>query len=335
MGQLSDPGRTERSWGVALAVALGLGVGFAGAWLWREFAPDSENALPRPETCVASSDEPSRPGEGGGMVRIEGGRFKMGSEDFRAEEAPVREVSVGGFWIDRHHVTNAQFRRFVAATGYVTRAEREGSGSFVFVRPREIRDLRDIGQWWRFVPGASWRRPQGPGSDLAGRDRHPVVHVAHEDAEAYAGWLGHRLPSEAEWEFAARGGLDGAAYAWGDTKEPDAKPRANIWQGVFPHWNRLADDAIGTTPVGCYPPNGHGLHDMAGNVWQWTRDAWQGVGAGDAAPRSGGDAPASRVIKGGSFLCADNFCLRHRPAARQPGDALFGASHIGFRTVRD
>jgi len=295
-----------------------------GAWLFDEILRD-DGRLEPPRDCAAPD---------GGMIRIAGGRFKMGSEDFRAEEAPIRDVSVGPFWIDRHHVTNAQFRRFVDAIGYVTLAERPGSGSFVFIPPREIVDLRDLGQWWRFTPGATWRTPRGPGSDLRGREAHPVVHVAPEDAEAYAAWLGHRLPSEAEWEFAARGGLDGAAYVWGDAKDSEEAPRAHVWRGVFPHWNR-AGGAAGSAPVGCYPPNGYGLHDMAGNVWHWTSDVWRAESPGESAPGREGGAQPSRVIKGGSFLCADNFCARYRPAARQPGDGRHGASHIGFRTARD
>jgi formylglycine-generating enzyme required for sulfatase activity len=321
---LSAPEASGRPSGVALVVLLGLGAGFGGAWLWQEFSA-RRDPIARPLECPAPADD---------MVRVEGGLLRMGSEDFRAEEAPIREVAVGDFWIDRHHVTNAQFWRFVEATGHVTVAERPGSGSFVFVPPREIHDLRDIGQWWRFVPGATWRMPQGPGSDLVGRDSHPVVHVAPEDAEAYAAWLGHRLPSEAEWEFAARGGLDGAAYVWGDAKDSEEAPRAHVWRGVFPHWNR-AGGAAGTAPVGCYPPNGFGLHDMAGNVWHWTSDVWRAESPGEGAPGREGGAQPSRVIKGGSFLCADNFCARYRPAARQPGDGRHGASHIGFRTARD
>lgn len=297
-----------------LVVLTGLAVGFGGSWLWQEFVAE-DGAIELPKSCRDPASESP-------MVRLEGGTFRMGSENFRAEEAPEREVAVGPFSIDRHHVTNAEFRRFVEATGYVTRAERPGGGSHVFVRPKGVRDLRDESQWWVYVVGANWRSPTGSGSKLVpGEDRHPVVHVAAEDAEAYAAWLGRRLPSEAEWEFAARGGLDGADYVWGPEKDDARKPRANVWRGVFPHFNRNKGEAIGTTPVGCYEPNGYGLWDMAGNVWQWTADAWQ---SGD-----------SRVIKGGSFLCADNFCLRYRPAARQPGEAASGASHIGFRTVKD
>lgn len=305
-----------RRFGLPLAIVGGLGVGFAGSWAWQELFAEI-GALELPTRCADSATESP-------MVRIAGGTFRMGSENFRTEEAPIRDVTVGPFWIDRYHVTNAEFRRFVEATDYVTRAERPGGGSYVFFRPKEIHDLRDQSQWWVFVIGANWRRPTGPDSALTpAMDRHPVVHVAFEDAQAFATWRGHRLPSEAEWEFAARGGLDGQDYVWGQEKDDARSPRANVWRGVFPHINRNRGDKIGTTPVGCYEPNGYGLFDMAGNVWQWTADEWQDGASG------------ARVIKGGSFLCAENFCLRHRPAARQPGDAGFGASHIGFRTVRE
>jgi len=308
----------SRRLALPLVVVVGLGVGFAGSWAWQEFFAEI-GALELPSYCPDTASRSP-------MVRIVGGTFRMGSENFRAEEAPIREVTVGPFWIDRHHVTNAEFRRFVEATGYVTRAEQAGGGSYVFARPKEIHDLRDQSQWWIFVTGANWRRPTGPNSALApAMDRHPVVHVSPDDAEAYATWRGHRLPTEAEWEYAARGGLDGADYAWGPEKDDARAPRANVWRGVFPHFNRNRGDKIGTTPVGCYEANGYGLHDMAGNVWQWTADPW----------RTEDDAARARVIKGGSFLCAENFCLRYRPAARQPGDASSGASHIGFRTVKD
>lgn len=313
--------------------------GVGAGWWWQRAAP-SDGAMPLPANCLMAQDLPQSPSAAGGMVWIPGGRFKMGSEQFRREEAPVREVAVAGFWIDNHDVTNAQFQRFVEETGYVTVAERPRKspndpepGSFVFIRPEEVSDFQDIGQWWKFIPGASWRHPEGPPSDLSGRENHPVVHVAYEDAAAYARWAGHDLPSEAQWEYAARGGLDAAPFVWGTDPEPDEKPQANYWHGIFPLWNRNADGYIGTLPVGCFPANGFGLYDMAGNVWQWTRDPWQGERASDASPARNGRLTALHVIKGGSFLCADNFCMRYRPAARQPGEVSVGASHIGFRTV--
>jgi sulfatase modifying factor 1 len=312
-----------------------------------------------PDACLATNDNPGKPSAG--MQWIPAGRFAMGSDRFRREEAPVRETSVDGFWIDTHDVTNAQFARFVRETGYVTMAERVTAGgalagSLLFSAPENVRDLRDVSQWWRIEPGANWRHPEGSGSDLAHRQHHPVVHVSHEDAQAYARWAGRTLPTEAQWEHAARGGREGDTFVWGSEPDSDDAPQANYWRGVFPVLNLGSKGFKGTSPVGCFPPNGFGLYDMAGNVWQWTRDAWvkelstaalklnalvkpQAVSlAAPSRPFSAvagaGEAPASSyVIKGGSFLCAANFCMRARPAARQPGDASSGASHIGFRTV--
>jgi formylglycine-generating enzyme required for sulfatase activity len=286
------------------------------------------------------------------MQWIPAGRFAMGSEQFRPEEAPVRETSVDGFWIDTHDVTNAQFARFVRETGYLTTAERSAgrsgtpAGSLLFRVPETVRDLQDLGQWWRIEPRANWRHPDGPGSDLEGRQNHPVVHVSHQDAQAYAAWAGRTLPTEAQWEYAARGGRDGDPFVWGAEADSDDAPKANYWRGVFPVLNTGSKGYKSTSPVGCFPPNGFGLYDMAGNVWQWTRDAWA-MPARSAGFRSvamtgqtlrvaatlAEKPAASYVIKGGSFLCAANFCMRYRPAARQPGDASTGASHIGFRTV--
>ncbi|MGP0093451.1 MAG: formylglycine-generating enzyme family protein [Xanthobacteraceae bacterium] len=324
---------------IAGAAAFGMLIGVGAGWWWHRQAPN-EGAIPLPAGCLTVQDLPQSPGAG--MVWIPSARFEMGSEQFRPEEAPVRDVAVAGFWIDSHDVTNAQFRRFVTETGYVTVAERPGkspndpeAGSFVFIRTEEVSNFQDIGQWWKFVPGASWRHPEGPMSDLSRRESHPVVHVAYEDAVAYARWAGHDLPSEAQWEYAARGGLDAAPFVWGTDPEPEGKPRANYWHGVFPFWNRNAGGYVGTLPVGCFPANGFGLYDMAGNVWQWTRDPWQGESALDASPARQARPAEAHVIKGGSFLCADNFCMRYRPAARQPGDTSVGASHTGFRTVWD
>jgi sulfatase modifying factor 1 len=277
------------------------------------------------------------------MVRVEGGEFRMGSDDFYPEERPIRRAAVDGFWIDRHPVTVGEFRRFVKATGYVTVAERPLDpadypdadpealvpGALVFRASRGPVDLRDFRNWWQYVPGASWQRPEGPASETYTRGRHPVTQVAYEDAAAYAAWVGKELPTEAEWEYAARGGLDGATFAWGD--EFDAA-MANTWQGEFP-WQR--DGAPSTTAVGTYPHNGYGLQDMTGNVWEWTRDL---ATNGHAAP-SPCCGPAAeetiprRVIKGGSHLCAPNYCLRYRPAARQFEAVDTSTGHIGFRCV--
>lgn len=272
------------------------------------------------------------------LVYVPGGRFTMGDDRFYPEEMPPVEVEVEGFWISRFEVTNRQFARFVEATGYVTEAERGAAGgtgtldlpgSAVFTPPAELDAGGSPVQWWRFVPGASWRSPEGPGSSLEGRWDHPVVHVSLADAEAYARWLGHTLPTEAQWEFAARGGLVRATYAWGESLQEDGRWMANTWQGVFPALNTKEDGHAGTAPVGCFPPNGYGLFDMIGNVWEWTSDPWRPRHDAEPAPDSG-----RGTIKGGSHLCARNYCLRYRPAARHAQEIGFSASHIGFRTVR-
>jgi formylglycine-generating enzyme required for sulfatase activity len=287
----------------------------------------------------------------------------MGSNRHYPEEAPVRSVSVDGFWIDRCQTTNREFARFVEETGYVTVAERPldpvdfpGAppenlvpGSMVFTMTPGPVDLRHLSQWWTWTPGASWRHPEGPGSSLAERDDEPVVHVAFEDAQAFACWAGKELPTEAEWEYAARGGIDGATYVWGDEPEQPGERLANYWHGDFP-WRREAGYGQ-RAPIGSFPANGHGLHDMAGNVWEWTDD-WYAVpvpGEEEACctptnPRGGSEEgsydPAQpqfrvprKVIKGGSYLCADSYCLRYRPAARRPQMVDTGMSHIGFRCV--
>jgi sulfatase modifying factor 1 len=295
------------------------------------------------------------------MVWIEGGSFQMGSEDFYPEERPVHRVEVDGFWIDRHQVTVAEFRRFVKATGYVTVAERPLDaamypdadpellvpGALVFHATTGPVDLNDYRNWWAYVPGANWRHPEGPDSTLHGRERHPVTQVAYEDAEAYAAWAGKELPSEAEWEFAARGGLEGAVFTWGDEHFPKGKAMANTWQGEFPWENQLLDGHAGTSPVETFPPSGYGLYDMAGNVWEWTSDFFTPthgeVEHGCCAPRNprveqmhpslADESIPRRVTKGGSHLCAPNYCLRYRPAARQGEAVDTSTGHIGFRCI--
>jgi formylglycine-generating enzyme len=289
------------------------------------------------------------------MARIPAGEFLMGSEDFYPEEQPVRRVHVDGFWMDEHLVTVAEFRRFVKATGHVTWAEIPPDpaqypdalpellvpGSLVFTGSAGPVDLSDYRNWWSWVPGADWRHPEGPGSTVHGRELHPVTHVAHADAAAYAAWAGKQLPTEAEWERAARGGLDGAVYCWGDEFTPRGRRMANTWQGEFPWHNLATGRDRRTTPVGRFPANGYELYDMAGNVWEWTTDDFAPApNGGSQAPCCGpqsprGDAnPPRRVIKGGSHLCAANYCLRYRPAARQ-GEAIdTTTSHIGFRCIR-
>jgi formylglycine-generating enzyme required for sulfatase activity len=299
------------------------------------------------------------------MVWIPAGEFEMGSDGHYPEETPVHRVSVHGFWMDSRPVTNREFARFVEATGHVTFAELPPdpaqypgalpemlyAGSLVFVKPPGRVDLRDITNWWSFMKGADWRHPQGPGSSLEGREDHPVVHVSYTDAEAYAAWAGKALPTEAEWEFAARGGLDGAEFAWGDEMTPGGQFMANTWQGEFP-WQNLAKDGYeGTSPVGTFSPNGYGLYDVIGNVWEWTTD-WYTPGhavEGDSCcvpsnPRGAQEEdsydPAQptiriprKVLKGGSHLCAPNYCRRYRPAARFPEPIDTSTSHVGFRCI--
>jgi formylglycine-generating enzyme required for sulfatase activity len=298
------------------------------------------------------------------MVAIPGGTFLMGSDAHYAEEAPAHKVTVAPFRMDRHAVTNREFRRFVEATGHVTLAEKPANAadypgakpgmlvpsSVVFRRPAQRVDMRNPYNWWIYVPGANWRHPRGPGSTLQGLWEHPVVQVAFEDAQAYAAWTGKALPTEAEWEFAARGGLDGAPYVWGDEYMPGGKPQANTWQGEFPYENTLVDGYEWTAPVGSFPPNGYGLVDMAGNVWEWTTDWYQehraiqhacctidnprgGTGEGSLDPRTPDVRIPRKVMKGGSYLCAPNYCQRYRPAARMAQPVDTSTCHLGFRCV--
>jgi sulfatase modifying factor 1 len=298
------------------------------------------------------------PAPGKGMVWIPGGAFTIGSNEHYPEEAPAHEVTVDGFWIDRAPVTNLQFTKFVKETGYVTSAERAPSpddypgakpellvpASTVFSPPPHRVSLDDAYQWWDYVPGADWRHPEGPGSSLHGRERHPVVHVAFEDAEAYARWAVKELPTEPEWEYAARGGLDGAEYAWGDELAPKGKQMANTWQGNFPLENLRLDGYERTSPVGSFPPNGYGLVDMIANVWEWTVDWYRGhaeavppcCGVGRLEASRDPNDPAGiprRVMKGGSHLCAPNYCRRYRPAARMAQPVDTSTSHLGFRCI--
>jgi formylglycine-generating enzyme len=301
------------------------------------------------------------------MVHVAGGEFAMGSADFYPEERPVRRVSVGSFSIDRYPVTNEEFARFIEETAYVTVAERPidpndypGAipelcvpGSLVFRPTTGPVDLRDWSQWWAWTPAASWRHPSGNGSSLEGLANHPVVHVAFEDVEAYAKWAGKELPTEAEWEYASRGGLEGSAFTWGDDIMPDGRCMANTWQGEFPWQNLVLDGYERTSPVGSFPANGYGLHDMAGNVWEWTVDWFTATPHAELVNPCCGGAPRARpgkidesydpnqpnvriprkVLKGGSHLCAPNYCLRFRPAARSPQMVDTSMSHLGFRCI--
>jgi formylglycine-generating enzyme required for sulfatase activity len=299
------------------------------------------------------------------MIRIPGGTFRMGSDRHYAEEAPAHRVTVDGFWIDATPVTNAQFRAFVKETGYITWAELPPdpgdypgalpnmlkAGGLVFTPPSKAVDLGDWSQWWRFTFGACWRRPYGKGSHIGGLDDHPVVQVAYKDAEAYAAWAGKALPTEAEWELAARGGLEDAEFAWGDEFMPGGRHMANTWQGEFPHENLRSDGWARTSPVRAFAPNGYGVYDMIGNVWEWTTDWFAARHTADAAkaccvpanprggPREWSHDPRDRVrmprkvLKGGSHLCAPNYCRRYRPAARHAEQVDTTTSHVGFRCV--
>ncbi|MBY3027086.1 formylglycine-generating enzyme family protein [Rhizobium leguminosarum] len=297
------------------------------------------------------------------MVWIPSGEFTMGSDHHYPEEAPSRRVRIDGFWMDIFTVTNRDFERFVAETRYVTVAEKPASpedypgaqpgmlapSSTMFKQPSGPVDLGNHFNWWVYVKGASWRRPRGPASTIKKLMDHPVVHVALQDVEAYARWAGKELPTEAEWEFAARGGLEGAEYVWGDELTPGGNHMANIWQGEFPYRNTLEDGFAYTAPVGSYPANGYGLYDMAGNVWQWTADWYQKHDAAESScctevnPRGGSrDASIDRrvnstisrkVTKGGSHLCAPNYCRRYRPAARMAQPVDTSISHLGFRCI--
>jgi formylglycine-generating enzyme required for sulfatase activity len=315
---------------------------------------------------------PQAPPEG--MVWVPGGEFSMGSEDPRGDAEggpdplldarPIHRVRVHGFWMDRTEVTNAQFARFAAATGYVTVAERTPraedfpdaplenliAGSIVFAPPSHPLPLHDHYGWWSYVAGASWRHPLGAGSDVAGRDQYPVVHIAYEDAEAYARWANKRLPTEAEFEFAARGGLSGKRYAWGDELRPHGKFMANTFQGHFPDRDLGSDGYPGAAPVASFPSNRYGLFDIAGNVWEWCSDWYRPdyyatlAGAGVVAdnprgPTSSVDPTepnvAKRAQRGGSFLCSDQYCARYLVGSRGRGEPSSGGSHLGFRCVRD
>jgi formylglycine-generating enzyme required for sulfatase activity len=292
-----------------------------------------------------------------GMAWVPGGTFWMGDNDF-PDARPVHRVTVDGFWMDKTEVTNAQFARFAEQTGYVTVAERPPdpkdfptvppadlkAGSIVFTPPNEPVPLDNHSQWWRFVPGADWRHPDGPGSTIDGKANYPVVHVCWDDAAAYAKWAHKRLPTEGEWEFAARGGLDHQPYAWGDEQKPAGKWPANVWQGQFPAENTAEDGYPRAAPVASFSPNAYGLYDMAGNVWEWCAD-WYRPDYYAASPKQNPPGPQDsfdpnepsfpkRVQRGGSFLCSDLYCISYRPGARGKGEVTSGASHLGFRCVK-
>jgi sulfatase modifying factor 1 len=314
---------------------------------------------------VGSSADDVRQDEG--MIWIPGGTFRMGSDKHYPEEAPAHRVTVDGFWIDRYPVTNRQFREFVNATGHVTFAEVAPdpsnypdalpelifAGSLVFVPPRRLSSPSHWSEWWTLMRGANWRHPYGPESHIDGLDDHPVVHITFDDALAYANWASKSLPAEAEWEFAARGGLEAAEYAWGDEFVPGGCHMANTWQGNFPVENFLNDGFARTSPVNAFPANGYGVHDMIGNVWEWTIDWYSRKHTADAKkaccipknPRGGREEDSfdlhhsaskipRKVIKGGSHLCAPNYCRRYRPAARHAEPVDTSTTHLGFRCIR-
>ena len=319
-----------------------------------------------PLTSDQSAIETAPPPGHADMRWVPTSTFRMGSDHHYPEEAPAHRVTVDGFWIDRCPVTNERFAKFVEATGHVTFAERAPNpddypgalpellhpGSLVFRKPKGRVNMRDIGQWWEFALGADWKHPAGPGSSLDGRMAHPVVHVAFVDAKAFARWEGRELPTEAEWELAARGGIEEAAYAWGEDLMPGGRPMANFWQGEFPHENTLVDLWEGTSPVGVFPGNGYGIHDMIGNVWEWTTDWYRPRHTADEGkacciprnprgaaisesldPRQPGVPIPRKVLKGGSHLCSENYCHRFRPAARYPEPIDTSTSHVGFRCI--
>jgi sulfatase modifying factor 1 len=318
--------------------------------------------VPRPDRTPERPETPPFPD----MIWIPGGTFRMGSDKHYPEERPVHRVTVDGFWMDRYPVTNERFAQFVEATGHVTFAEIPPraedypgalpdllfAGSLAFAKPAGPVDRRDFTNWWQWVRGANWRRPYGEGSSIDTLERHPVVHVTFADAEAFARWEGKTLPTEAEWEFAARGGLEDAAYAWGDEFLPGDRYMANTWQGDFPTQNLAKDGYERTSPVGAYDPNGYGLYDMIGNVWEWTTDWYQPKHPADAAkaccvptnplgPRAEDSYDPCqprikiprKVLKGGSHLCAPNYCRRYRPAARFPEPVDTSTCHVGFRCI--
>ena len=374
--------RRSRPWliGVALVAVCGAAGYGIGKFTQPETAPAATVAQARSATRVVIGDGVAGPAD---MVWVPSGEFLMGSDHqlARPNERPTHKVAVNGFWMDRTHVTNAEFARFVAATNFVTTAERAPDwetlrvqlppdvpkppasalvpGSMVFVGTDTPVPLDDFSLWWRYVPGANWRHPQGPGSSIEGKDNHPVVQVSYEDVLAYARWAGKRLPTEAEWEFAARGGLEQATYAWGEEYKPDGKVMANTWdvaERPFPVVMPKAGGAAGTSRVKTFPANGYGLYDMTGNAWQWVSDWYRsdyfqllsaqqqangGVAANPAGPADSFDAedqgaPAHaprRVTRGGSFLCNVDYCLSYRPSARRGNDPYNPMSHIGFRLV--
>jgi formylglycine-generating enzyme required for sulfatase activity len=376
--QLPQPviATASRKWIWVMVACLAI-AGVVGWVIYSEQRParaPAAEAAPEPAfkpTVPNSSSPPASAPES--MVWIPGGEFSMGTEDppdmsagamnSMADARPIHRVYVDGFWMDKTDVTNEQFEQFVKATGYVTVAEEKPraedypgalpqnlvAGAVVFAPPDHPVSLDNHYQWWSYVRGANWRHPSGPNSDLKGRENYPVVHIAYRDAVAYAKWAGKRLPTEAEWEFAARGGLSGKLYDWGDDFRPNGKWMANTYQGNFPLKDTGEDGHLGIAPVAQFPPNGYGLYDMAGNVWQWTSDWYRpdyyaqlAAGGNVAHNPQGPDSPydpsepteKKKVHRGGSFLCTDQYCSRYMVGGRGKGEVSTGTNHLGFRCVR-
>lgn len=295
------------------------------------------------------------------MVFIEKGTFWMGSDEGLASERPAHQVTLDSYWIDKYPVTNKQYLNFVQHTGYVTYSERDPdpkdfpgvpkdklvAGSAVFKSPEQKVDMRNYLNWWFYVPGANWKHPEGFESDLTGRENHPVVHMTYTDVEAYCKWAGKELPTEAQFEYAARGGFEKKKYTWGDQPKHYTEPLANIWQGEFPYKNENIDNFMSTSPVGSFPPNGYDLYDMAGNVWEWTQDWFHPYYYKNSPKKNPGGVTKEesldpnepgipkRVVKGGSFLCSENYCTGYRPSARMATDPLSSFGHTGFRCVKN
>ena len=364
-----EPKPAPPRWPMYFWTAFGLGALLWGLWMVKfvrqtrrdrsnDFFVPRDNPVPQISTNSAPPPTNAAVIATNGMVWIPGGTFWMGSSDGRPDEMPQHQVTVAGFWMDRTEVSNEQFEQFVRATGYVTIAERPPDpkefpgadpallvpGSVVFTPPAEAVPLDNPAAWWSYVPGANWRHPEGPNSSSVGRGKYPVVHVAWFDAQAYAKWAGKRLPTEAEFEYAARGGLDRQPYCWGREQTPGGKWPANIWQGNFPNKNSGDDGFVGLAPVGSFPPNGYGLCDMSGNVWEWCSDWYRpDYYAGSATNNPVGPVDSldpeepgakKRVQRGGSFMCSDVYCSGYKPSARMKCTPDTGLSHTGFRCVK-